>query len=286
MLFDEYLAPREPAPAPRDTPAAPPPAPPRADGPSRSFGDDGLVLRGPFLAFWESYGAGLCGEPLSGEILVDGMRCQVFRNLVLEEHEPGRVRPRPLGEAFLAQASSGAPAERRAPRILDLVDLLERDEAGARYPRRPLSDIRHLVLHHTGVPSDVGPYPLAREHVRELGWPGIGYHFVVGADGTIWRTQEPTTVSHHARQFNPVSLGIALAGDYAEATPPEAQLEGVAALLTELLAELGLGLGAVRGHREMVPTPCPGERFLEGWKPRLLAIAARRMGPPVRTSAP
>ncbi len=271
------IAPDIEAPAPASGDAAPaaviaaPPAP--------------GTLTGAFRAFYDHYGPGLCGEPLD-RVDEGGVPTQYFRNLALEELEPGVVRLKPLGEAWLARQDVLVPAyaDGDAPAHVDMVDRLPRDPAQA-YPNRPLSDIRYLVIHHTGAPEDVNPHRIAREHVEQNGWPGIGYHYVIGTDGTRYRTQDLTAVSYHAAQFNPAAVGIALAGDWTQAVPPPAQLVAAAVLLAELCADLGLPFSAIRGHREMVPTGCPGELFLSAWKPRLVAIAAERLAADAARSA-
>jgi hypothetical protein len=240
----------------------------------RTIPDTGRRLRGPFLAFYEHYGPALCGQPISDEVWEGGLRRQYFQCLALEEHVPGRVRLVRLGEAWLAHGLADAPSG-PAGALVDVAARLKRHPS-QRYPERPLADIRYVVLHHTGAGPELGPEEVAEEHVEGNGWPGIGYHFLVAPDGTIFRTQDLTVASYHARQFNPVAVGLALMGDLAEADPPAAQLAAVADVCAGLLADLGLPPEALRGHREMVPTPCPGERFLAGWKPLLLrAVAAR-----------
>jgi hypothetical protein len=241
--------------------------------------ETGHHLGGPFLAFYEHYGPTLCGYPITDVVMEDGVPCQYFQCLALEEHIPGRVRLKPLGEAWLATAATRGPAtETPAPPMGDIAARLPR-HPHLTYATRPLADIRYLVIHHTGAAPDVGAVAIATEHVETNGWPGIGYHYVVGADGAIQRTQDLTVVSYHARQFNPAAVGIALAGDFGQALPPARQLEATAELLAGLLADLGLPPEAVRGHREMVPTACPGELFLGTWKPALMRAVAERLAP-------
>jgi N-acetyl-anhydromuramyl-L-alanine amidase AmpD len=228
------------------------------------------ALGAPFLAFFEHYGRALCGDPIGGVVVEEGRRRQYFQCLALEEHEPGRVRVLRLGEAWRAIHAMRAVEEVvAAPATLDVSRQMRRDPA-QRYPSRPLCDIRYLVLHHTGAPPGVGPDAIAAEHVDVNGWPGIGYHYVIDLAGTVYRTQDLTVASYHARQFNPASVGIALVGDLTSSQPTPAQLDATAGLLADLLFDLGLPPDAVRGHREMVPTSCPGEAFLRVWKPRLM----------------
>lgn len=244
--------------------------------------ETGYRLRGPFLSFYEHYGPLLCGLPVSEERLEDGLRCQYFQCLALEEHQPGRVRLKRLGEAWLAIGAPLAAAAAPAAVAVDLTGKLVRHPQST-YPTRPLADIRYLVIHHTGAGPDIGPAQIAEEHVSGNGWPGIGYHVVVAPDGAVYRTQDLTVVSHHARQFNPVAVGIALMGNLAQAEPPPAQLLATADVVAGLLADLGLPLDALRGHGEMVPTDCPGERFLGGWKLALERATLARLAQPAAT---
>ncbi len=234
-------------------------------------------LAEPFRSFFAHYGPTLCGRPLGEVVIEEGRRRQYFECLALEEHEPGRLRLVRLGEAWMAirQGQRAVRAE-RSHAIVDVSRSLRRDPA-QHYNLRPLCDIRYLVLHHTGASAAFGPEAIATAHVEENGWPGIGYHFVIDLAGTIYRTQDLTVVSYHARQFNPASVGIALMGDLTSAQPTPGQLEATADLIAGLLFDLGLPLDAVRGHREMVPTPCPGDPFLRVWRPRLMTAIQERI---------
>lgn len=285
-LFDDYLAGDDAA------GHALPPAPPReGDGDAVVAAQTGRRVAGPFLAFWTNFGPTLCGEPLTDEVLVDGRRAQVFERVVLEEIAPERVVPMNIGAQWLQAAlerGSGRPgaaaeaiviADRTAELAAMAVDGADAPPGGlAGYPRRTLADIRFVVIHHTGGAPDVGPAAIDRTHRAVFGWPGIGYHFVVDADGGVHQTQDLTVVSHHARQFNLASIGVALCGNFDAAPPPAGQLDRAAALVAHLVDRLGLPLDAVRGHGELVPTPCPGATFAAGWRDALLDAVAHYAG--------
>ena len=194
-------------------------------------------------------------------------------------------RERNSGSFLHARARVYEGFLRRDPDVVDLVDVLPRHPATA-YPVRPLTDVRYLVVHHTGAPREVDARAIAAEHVGTNGWPGIGYHYLVDAEGTVFRTQDLTTVSYHARQFNPVAVGIAVTGELSAGLPTTEQMASLGELLAMLLSDLGLGVWSIRGHREMVGTPCPGDTFLAVWKPRLLRQVAAWLDPGAITAAP
>jgi hypothetical protein len=235
----------------------------------------------PFRVFYAQFGETLCGRPVSEVVVENGRRCQYFEHLALEEGDDGRPRLKPLGRAWFEQRANQAAATEWAPPRPQVVDVradLPR-HATKTYPLRPLEDIRYLVVHHTGAPGDIAVRAIADEHVRVNDWPGIGYHFVIDPTGVIYQTQDLTTVSYHARQFNPAAAGIALMGDLTVALPTVEQMEALATLVARVLADLGLPASSVRGHREMVATPCPGDTFLSVWKPRLLRDVAAKLSP-------
>lgn len=259
----------------------------------RFFPETGCVARDPFLAFLERYGLELCGYPLTDQVIEEGRAVQFFQCLALEEVEPGVVRPRPVCAELLSyRRRKRAEAERMPPTpgrrgeigpppfaLTSLVGKLT-THPEQRYPARPLEDIHHLVIHHTAAGPDVDVETIALFHVHRLGWPGIGYHFVIGVDGQIAQTNGLMTASFHARQFNRSAVGIALAGDFEQGAPPTAQIEACAQLCAWLMEELRLPVDAIEGHRELVTTTCPGDHWLRGvaWKEDLVARVHRRLG--------
>ncbi len=259
----------------------------------RFFPETGWVVRDPFLAFLEQHGLEFCGYPLTNQFTEDDRAVQLFQCLALEEVEPGVVKPRSIGVELLAYRTGTyrqgtqlppppEPKRQLEPPPFPLANLVGKlpKHPSQSYPLRAIQDIHHLVIHHTGAAPDVDPETLALFHVHRLGWPGIGYHFVVSADGQIAQTNGLMTASFHARQFNASAVGIALAGDYEHSVPPGVQLDACARLCAWLLEGLRLPVEAIEGHRELVSTTCPGDQWLRGasWKEDLLARVRRLLG--------
>lgn len=122
--------------------------------------------------------------------------------------------------------------------------------------RRP--ETRYLVLHHAAA-RRCSAADVDRWH-REKGWSGIGYHYFVRKDGSVWRGRPEQTVGAHTYGYNRVSLGVCFEGDYeTEREMPAMQKEAGRALLARLR---GRYPGArVAGHREFLATDCPGRYF-------------------------
>jgi len=143
-----------------------------------------------------------------------------------------------------------------------------------RYATRALADIRRLVIHHSGLPSEIGADKIARYQVEQRGWPAIGYHFFIEADGRILKTEPLECVAYHTSRDYQHSAGICLAGRFDETVPSEPQIEATAMLLAHLCGRLSIQplAGGVVGHCELVATVCPGQQWLNGgrWRQRLL----------------
>ncbi len=156
------------------------------------------------------------------------------------------------------------------PPVEDLTEGLPKHKS-EEYETRSLEDIQYLVIHHSAVPSFVGPKAIAAYHVRRHEWPGIGYHFVVAEDGTLYQTNTLETVSYHAVKANPYGVGICFLGNFTNKAPPQAQVQAGAHLVAWLLGELNLPIESIKGHKDLMGTACPGKQWLAGekWKTAL-----------------
>jgi N-acetyl-anhydromuramyl-L-alanine amidase AmpD len=167
-------------------------------------------------------------------------------------------------EVQVARLLASQPVWVTRPPIETVVEELPR-HATDRYQTRGLAQITHLVVHHSATRDTVTAEQMARYHVHTLDWPGIGYHFVIAADGTVQQTNELTSISYHARQANRTSVGICFTGNFKETIPHEAQLASGGHLIAWLLQQLGLPIEHVGGHRSHVPgTSCPGDQWDAG----------------------
>lgn len=117
------------------------------------------------------------------------------------------------------------------------------------YPQRPLSAITHIAIHHSATKTGSAE-AYARYHVKELGWPGIGYHFVIEKDGTIKWANNPEVQCYHVGSSNKMSIGICLTGDFRVDGPTSHQRDSLFNLLKYLLLEFNLGPGQVWGHNQ------------------------------------
>lgn len=191
------------------------------------------------------------------------------------------------GEALAGQAAAAKTAELRgqfdalATQIKALEDALKPAPSGPKivdktgklvhgptpYPTRDLSATKRVVLHHTVTPDNITPERLAEAAVQR-GLPGITYHYLITGDGTIYATQPlDARISQTNRQnVNADGIGIALAGNFTNTVPTEAQMQSAAALTRSLLDRFNLPVSSVVGAREVAQTASPGNQWLSGAK--------------------
>jgi hypothetical protein len=150
---------------------------------------------------------------------------------------------------------------------------------------------RLAVVHHT---AGTNSYTRAQAaaivrgievyHVKGNGWNDIGYNFLVDRFGNVYEGRgggiEKNVIGAHSEGFNTGTVGVALIGNYAHATPPKAQQSALVNLLAWRLdvahvdplstvvytsggnAKFRSGknviLRAISGHRDTGPSECPG----------------------------
>ncbi|WNX85808.1 peptidoglycan recognition family protein [Agathobaculum sp. NTUH-O15-33] len=123
------------------------------------------------------------------------------------------------------------------------------------YTRR--SETRAVVLHHAEASSatvwDINSWHLDR------GFNGIGYHYYVRKDGSIYRGRSEWAIGAHAIGANDWSIGVCCEGAYMTETMPAVQLSALKALLRDIMARNGR-LSLVR-HKDVSETDCPGSKF-------------------------
>lgn len=123
------------------------------------------------------------------------------------------------------------------------------------FTRRSKTD--EVILHHAEASSatvwDINDWHLSN------GWVGIGYHYYIRKDGSIYRGRPEWAVGAHATGHNDRSIGICCEGAYMTETMPAAQLASLKALLRDIMGRYGTL--ALKRHRDVNATSCPGDNF-------------------------
>jgi hypothetical protein len=61
-----------------------------------------------------------------------------------------------------------------------------------------LNAYKWIVVHHTAMPDSPGPKEIKRYHLEVVNFSDIGYHFVIGRDGTIYQGRDIKYMGAHA----------------------------------------------------------------------------------------
>ena len=128
------------------------------------------------------------------------------------------------------------------------------------YTSRPLNSIKRVIVHHTAALATTPWTAVARYHVNDRGWPGIGYHLGITPDGGLSYLGDIATLRYHAGAANTDSIGICFAGNFMTDEPASAALATFAKLLTVIEVFLGCQV-ILQGHRDVGETLCPGDNL-------------------------
>ena len=117
----------------------------------------------------------------------------------------------------------------------------------------------YIVLHHAEAVSCTARQ--VDEWHNSHGWAGIGYHFFVRKDGSIYEGRPLWALGAHVQGKNNISIGICAEGDYHnhDKIMPQAQKSAIKQLIAYLK-----GLypnAAIVGHGEIGESNCPGRYY-------------------------
>ena len=127
-----------------------------------------------------------------------------------------------------------------------------------------------IVLHHAEA-NNCTVYDINRWH-KNNGWAGIGYHYYVRKDGTIWTGRKIDQIGAHAGSnsskptfkyenwANKECIGICAEGRYTTETMPEIQREAIV-WLCKYCIEKYPTITRIYKHKEISSTDCPGKNY-------------------------
>ena len=163
-------------------------------------------------------------------------------------------------------------------KFVDLRDTIPGDSYNWSWVR-PLSEVNYLAIHHTGGADTETAEDIANSHINKNGWGGIGYHFLIARDGTVFYVGDISTARANVANLNEQVLGIGLIGNFisrSETVPRFIQGKGPSTEQIDSchkLCEFFINTypplvnikswDKVRGHKELPDqsTPCPGDNW-------------------------
>lgn len=115
-----------------------------------------------------------------------------------------------------------------------------------------------IILHHAAGNGTV--QAIHNYHINGNGWLGIGYHFYVRKDGSVYRGRPEEMVGGHTYGQNNESIGICFEGNFEneKMSLPQKQAGGE---LVGYLLDRYESIVKVSRHKDYNATACPGKNF-------------------------
>jgi len=124
-------------------------------------------------------------------------------------------------------------------------------------PLQKRSRTDYIALHHAAA-STASVEAVHNWHLQR-GFSGIGYHYYIRKDGTVYRGRPEDAIGAHVYGYNSVSIGVCAEGDYTKETMPAPQKEALISLVKDLKKRYPNA--RIVGHKDLVATACPGNNF-------------------------
>ena len=125
-----------------------------------------------------------------------------------------------------------------------------------------MRQIDDIIVHCTATAEgrEASVQEIDRWH-RARGWKCIGYHWVVGLDGSIHKGRAETDAGAHCKGHNAHSIGVCYVGGLASdgKTPKDTRTAAQRTALRKLVKELQARYpnATLHGHRDYAAKACP-----------------------------
>jgi len=116
----------------------------------------------------------------------------------------------------------------------------------------------YIVLHHAAA-KKCSPDDIHKIHINSNGWAGIGYHFYVRKEGTIYRGRPIDMQGAHVENYNSQCLGICFEGNFEIDEMPDAQIKAGQWLIKYVKSIYPNVI--FKKHKDLNATACPGRNF-------------------------
>lgn len=157
-----------------------------------------------------------------------------------------------------------------------------------------------LVLHHSGG-TDADPQADSSHHTAEMveqwhlakGWEGIGYHYVIHKDGTIWAGRPEHRASAAVLNHNSTTLNVMITGNFdrkvglPNRVPTKEQEESFKLLYRDIITRhKQLTSDKVIPHRKLQKKSCYGWNLSDTYGQELAKKAIMDVIPELKDNTP
>jgi N-acetyl-anhydromuramyl-L-alanine amidase AmpD len=138
---------------------------------------------------------------------------------------------------------------------MKVTNIRDRLPSKGEYPKREISDINHIDIHHSA--SFTRDYKgvetieqFAKYHVEGHGWQGLGYHYVVSPGGVIFKTGYANESRWSVGGNNSYTISVMLIGRFNKEEIPEIEYKNALKLVNIMRQAYDIPLENVMGHNE------------------------------------
>jgi N-acetylmuramoyl-L-alanine amidase len=131
-------------------------------------------------------------------------------------------------------------------------------------------EVKYLVLHCTAGPATQTTKAIKDYWKNNLGWKSVGYHYLIGPDGTIENLASESEVTNGVAGFNSVTVHISYKGGVDANNKPKdtrtpQQKESILKLLKELRKRYPKAI--IQGHKDFgAKKACPSFEAKQEYK--------------------
>ena len=134
------------------------------------------------------------------------------------------------------------------------IDIIDAGLKFGALTKRTVTD--RIILHHA---AGNGSVESVHNYHKGLGWSGIGYHYYVRKDGSIYRGRPEEMVGGHTSGYNYCSIGVCTEGNFETDVMSDAQREAIRALVLDIRTRYP-DTQTIR-HKDVAATACPGKNY-------------------------
>ena len=134
------------------------------------------------------------------------------------------------------------------------IDIIDAGLEFGALTKRTVTD--RIILHHA---AGNGSVESVHNYHKGLGWSGIGYHYYVRKDGSIYRGRPEEMVGGHTSGYNYCSIGVCAEGNFETDVMSDAQREAIRALVLDIRTRYP-DTQTIR-HKDVAATACPGKNY-------------------------
>lgn len=128
--------------------------------------------------------------------------------------------------------------------------------------------VTHFHVHHTADPiaswrGEASVESIRRYHVNVRKYRDFAQHVTLGPDGTIWLGRDwnlapASATGHNGLDFQQRPFMVETFGNFLHDALEGAQLANLIHMIAAVQERFGLPSEAIKFHKEMQPTQCPG----------------------------